>query len=95
MAYLTQNATLAVEDQALANRTFKFFAVQNEHNHDKSIEFTKAIKALLKQSFHVADNQIRTSSFRSNQSSPPPPEETDRVQLYWKKIGKSYGWTNK
>lgn len=78
--YLTQDARVGT-------RTFRFYAVQNTHNHTKSVEFSKAIKELLNVSF--PGEKFELGHFAKEQSSIP--SGTDVVQLFWR----NNAWTNR
>jgi len=82
MAYYTQDATVGTE----VNR---FYAEQSAHNHETGIEFSKAIKAIMKATYgQTAD--IELGHFASNQSKVPT-GGTRVVELYWR----NNGWTNR
>jgi hypothetical protein len=78
--YLTQDARVGT-------RTFRFYGVQNVHNHTKSVEFSKAIKDLIAVSFPGTTPEL--GHFAKEQSSAP--SGVDVVQLYWR----NGAWTNR
>jgi hypothetical protein len=79
--YYTQDATVGTE----VNR---FYADQSAHSHETGVEFSKAIKAIMKLTYGNAAD-IRLGHFASNASKAPTGGKRV-VQLKWK----NGGWTN-
>lgn len=74
MAYMTVNFKCGT-------KTHNFHAKQDEHNHTKSNEFSKAAKALMKKMYpQAADGDIEQGSYKSNQSSFSSPSN----ELVWR-----------
>lgn len=81
MPYYTQDAKVG-------GRTFRFYGVQNAHNHNRGIEFSKAIKDLIAVSFGGTEPEL--GHFASNQSSIPTGGD-QVVELKWR----NNAWTNR
>ncbi len=79
--YYTQDATVGTE----VNR---FYASQTAHAHETGVEFSKAIKSIMKLTYG-ATADIRLGHFASNASAIPTGGRRV-VQLRWK----NNGWTN-
>ena len=79
--YYTQDATVGTE----VNR---FYADQSAHDHETGVDFSKAIKEIMKVTYGK-DAKIELGKFFSSQSKIPAGGKRV-VQLKWKKNG----WTN-
>ena len=80
MPYYTQDARVG-------DRTFRFYGAQTAHNHNRGIEFSKAIKDLCVLSF---GDEPELGHFASNQSSVPT--GGDRIiELKWR----NNAWSNR
>lgn len=62
-----------------------FFAQQDEHNHDKSNEFSKAAIDWLVKNAQWPKSDIELGKFMSNQSSHPAGKELKWDGKKWKK----------
>jgi hypothetical protein len=67
------------------NNTHTFWAVQNEHNHDKSNEFTKLAKDLMKRTYPGVD--IEQGAWKKNQGKPTGAHLNE---LKWNASGKKW-----
>ena len=81
MAYYTQDATVGTD----VNR---FYGDQAAHSHETGIDFSKAIKAIMKLTYG-ATAAIEMGHFKSSQSKKPTGGRRV-VELFWRRGA----WTN-
>ncbi|HEY0144393.1 MAG TPA: hypothetical protein VGF48_26150 [Thermoanaerobaculia bacterium] len=81
-------ATYYTQDAKVGNDTNRFYGDQAAHAHETGVDFSKAIKEIMKVTYGK-DAKIALGKFFSNQSKIPT-GGTRVVQLKWK----NNGWTN-